>query len=187
MTRSQRAIPLIFTDFSIRGLLADTKWMTRRLEFKGQPGDLVWAKETWAPPMIIGEPIMFRATDAPLCPSKQPKWRSPLFMPKASARILRLVVTVQEQRLRDITEDDAIAEGVERETRFFDGQFYRGARKTRRLLTNESPYSLWRSPVDAFIDLFRELHGDRIVRSNPRVYRIELGRENVPWPEALKP
>ena len=40
------------------------------------------------------------------------KWKSPLFMPKKYARLWLEVVDIRIERLQDITDDDAIAEGV---------------------------------------------------------------------------
>lgn len=47
-----------------------------------------------------GEPIM--------------RWRSPMFMPRWASRVLLEVVSVRVERLQEITDEDAIAEGIER-------------------------------------------------------------------------
>lgn len=75
----------------------------------GQPGDMLWVRETY---LYTGSQIVFRADEDPenkwLC-----KWNSPIFMPKAAARLWLEIVNVRVQRLEDITEEDAVKEGVE--------------------------------------------------------------------------
>ncbi len=43
-----RDIPMLFSAPMVRALLAKRKTQTRRLKFTGQPGDLIWVRETWA-------------------------------------------------------------------------------------------------------------------------------------------
>lgn len=43
-----------------------------------------------------------------------PKWKSSMFMPRKYARIVTLVVNVRVERLQQISEGDAIAEGIDR-------------------------------------------------------------------------
>jgi hypothetical protein len=88
-----------------------------------QPGDLVWARETWqcgepALPsglgLVLGPPasstkVVFRAD---WTGDDQPPWRSPLHLPRRFARILRTLGAVRGERLQEITEEDAKAEGV---------------------------------------------------------------------------
>jgi hypothetical protein len=82
----------------------------------GQPGDRLWVRETWAD-NIPGCPngITYKADhidpkgDGPANPIK---WKPSIHMPKAAARIWLEVTNVRGERLREITEEDAIAEGI---------------------------------------------------------------------------
>lgn len=49
-----------------------------------------------------------------------PKWKSSLYMPRASARIEVPILSVRVERLKDITDQDAINEGVENRDRYFE-------------------------------------------------------------------
>jgi len=78
------------------------------------PGDHIYAKETWRPCGCMacdlsGEkhPVIYRAGSDLAGP-----WKSPLFMRRADSRIRRRISAVRCQRLQDITEADAKAEGV---------------------------------------------------------------------------
>lgn len=83
----------------------------------GRPGDTLWVRETWAD-NIPGCPngITYRADhqdpngDGPANPIK---WRPSIFMPRWASRINLTITGVRVERLQDITEDDAKAEGIE--------------------------------------------------------------------------
>ena len=87
----------------------------------GVPGDRLWVRETFATG-IPGCPggITYRADhldprgDGPANPIR---WTPSIFMPRGASRITLEVVEVRVQQLRDITDDDARAEGAEPEWR----------------------------------------------------------------------
>jgi len=124
--------PLIFTDESVRAILAGTKTMTRRLPGKRPVrwavGDRIWVKE--ASCVVSNGPddypsIIFRADRAeyyhdgsalgPLMGYTSEvtgPWKSPIYLPRKASRITRDVTGVRVERLQDITEDDARSEGI---------------------------------------------------------------------------
>lgn len=80
----------------------------------GAPGDRLWVRETWAdvattdPGMTCAPSLRYRATG-----DTAAKWRPSIFMPRWASRITLAVESVTAERLQDITEDEARAEGVE--------------------------------------------------------------------------
>lgn len=90
-----------------------------------QPGDILWVRETWYKnypheygrywyradgeeidmPTIYGGTAIYGKADGL-------KWRPSIFMPRDAARIFLKVKGVRVERVQEITEDDAIAEGV---------------------------------------------------------------------------
>src|SRR5690606_15033102 len=99
------------------------------------PGDRLWVRETWAPlgdqlTEVIGRPRVFRAEadlvrddsgdrvgwwlgETFLEGSERPfRWRPSLNMPRWASRITLEVTEVRAERLHEITEADAISEGV---------------------------------------------------------------------------
>ena len=97
----------------------------------GVAGDRLWVRETWAagacadglaPAALDGGfwhrengGLWYAADDhAPANPiSPRGKWRPSIHMPRWASRITLDVVSVRVERLHDITEEDAWAEGVE--------------------------------------------------------------------------
>jgi hypothetical protein len=79
-------------------------------------GDILWVRETWADTKDSPGNIHYKAsaTEADLEWLKDCgiKWKSPLFMPRVEARLFLKVTDVRAERLQDITEEDAEAEGL---------------------------------------------------------------------------
>mgnify|MGYP000854053807 CR=1 FL=1 len=82
-----------------------------------QPGDILWVRETWA--TVSSGIIEYKATYIePYTGSteidhigKKITWRPSIHMPREAARIFLQVKNVRVERLQDITEEDAKAEG----------------------------------------------------------------------------
>ena len=103
-----------------------------------QVGDLIWIKETWGRCDFPGTDtafgrikIVYRADGETKYDIDQ--WRSARFMPKRAARLWLVVKKVRPERLQQISEEDAIAEGVTVPTgleilvRYYGGSKYRVA------------------------------------------------------------
>jgi hypothetical protein len=90
----------------------------------GKPGDRLWVRETWGLQVRhygggTGEHIVYRATnpDAIYCNSAEGqeypvKWKPSIHMHRHSSRILLEISDVRVERLQDISEEQAIAEGI---------------------------------------------------------------------------
>ena len=104
----------------------------------GRPGDMLWVRETWAvlhenaddlPDSVIleeceqGMPwtaLRHRASFPDLATYEDMfrRWRPSIHMPRWASRITLRVTDVRVQRVQDISEEDAVAEGV----RWHDGE-----------------------------------------------------------------
>jgi len=90
----------------------------------GQVGDRLWVKETWATEnqynSLKPSQIPHSARIWYLADDSRPAWvgrtRSALFMCRWMSRILREITEIRAERVQDISEEDAIAEGIERHT-----------------------------------------------------------------------
>ena len=127
-----REHPILFSAPMIIAIQEERKTVTRRTSErwdKVQPGDLLWAKETFA---IVGEgapdaypEIHYRAdgksrefsvpsNHSDLVDNHFPypgPWKPSIFMPRAHSRITLEVVSVRKERLQEITESEAELEG----------------------------------------------------------------------------
>lgn len=85
----------------------------------GQPGDRLWVRETWG---VLhdcylkdaDEPTWWRADFSKRDEEGQimPRWRPSIYMPKTRSRITLEITGVRVERLKDISEEDAKAEGA---------------------------------------------------------------------------
>lgn len=126
----------------------------------GNPGDVMWAKETWQYCRGCGR-VNFKADhhDAGcICYEPLGQWRSPIYLQKADARIRRPIVSIRPERLNDMTEDDARAEGCEPVVHS-DGCVDCGTRKT------------------TFAALWDSINPDFPWKKNPWVWRSEFARK----------
>lgn len=131
--------PILFSTEMVRAILEGRKTQTRRvikpqpndirespfvksgietihgyeIKPKYEPGDRLWVRETWHQhssddDFCTGE-IHYRATE--ICVGT--KWIPSIFMPRWASRITLEVTNVRVERVQDISEDDAIAEGID--------------------------------------------------------------------------
>lgn len=118
--------PILFSTPMVQAILDGRKTMTRRVvksteswvkEFdlpkpKYQVGNVLWVRETWAPGCMGG--YIYKAGHQYAERLQELKqWKPSIHMPKLAARMFLRVTDVRGERVQDITEDDAIAEGVQ--------------------------------------------------------------------------
>lgn len=79
----------------------------------GQPGDRLWVREAWARTHVaqaMAEWVVYREGDNRT--DYGGPWKPSIHMPRAASRILLEIVSVRVERLQDISEEDAKAEGI---------------------------------------------------------------------------
>jgi len=132
---------------------ATGKEIARLLESPyGKTGAQLWVKEAWRtlqafdhlrPSLLpLDTRIEYRADGES---GNGGKWRTPLFMPRWASRITLEIVAVRIERLQEISEADARAEGMGSE-----------------------------NPVEAYKILWESLHGLDAWAKNPWVWLIEF-------------
>jgi hypothetical protein len=75
-----------------------------------RPGDTLWVRETWRTVGVIMPVVEYKAT---FPHDSCVPWKPSIHMPRWASRITQKVVGVRAERLQDITEEDAKAEGVD--------------------------------------------------------------------------
>lgn len=142
----------------------------------GKPVDTLWVRETWARDDEDGQ-IIYRAdigrtVDADDFERNRKdgapgyRWKPSIHMPRLASRILLEVVAVRVERLNDISESDAIAEGVQALTGDFSGCFVVPGGYAMSSTTAKACYArLWES-----------INGPGSWDANPWVWVVEFTR-----------
>lgn len=137
----------------------------------GEPGERLYVKETWfEDPNWPGvqERVVYQAsgespeywTDTNATETATGKWRSSRYMPKWATRIWLEITAVRVERVWDISEEDAIAEGIECHCDVGQGEYDR--------CTDDAPTH--------FARLWESLHGEGAWERNDWVWVIEFRR-----------
>lgn len=131
----------------------------------GAKGDRMWVRETW---QRDNDRIVFRATLDPKIDFV--KWRSPLHLARADARLTLAISEVRIQRVQETTEEDARAEGV---PPFFE-RYDRIGKDQRIACGDEENFLAIEQPHRAsYAVMWDEINGDRALWSaNPWVWAI---------------
>lgn len=119
----------------------------------GPVGRRVWVRETFT--MGYGR-VFYRASEGDGCKAisgaKVP-WRPSIHMPQWAARIWLEVTEIRCQRLQDISEEDAVAEGCVAEKEepydYWDGWDFRSGERTH----TQVPKEFWPEPPDWMKDV----------------------------------
>lgn len=126
----------------------------------GEPGHRLWVRESF---FWDGPRIAYRADHEGYAPKDTP-WKPSIYMPRAASRILLEIADVRAERLQDISEEDAKAEGV-----FQSGfGFYRDY-----VCNNNSACGTARQ---SFETLWRSINGHESWQQNPFVFQITFKR-----------
>lgn len=148
---------------------------------KVKPGDRLYVREAWKPhsiyaalkPREIPKSTVFYAADEQYAPSNTP-WVPSIHMPRWASRLTLVVTGTKIERLNDITDEDAIAEGVESGLGLDSCRW----RDYRYDDLNEG----WQpNPRDGFGSLWTSLHGPGSWSANPEVCVISFRaiRKNI--------
>lgn len=170
---------IIFSAPMVRALLAGTKTQTRRLATsplrRCVPGDRLWVRETWAPydaqaVAAKDRSECFYRADDEARHDDDDRWTPSIHMPRWASRITLEVTAVRTEPLKEISEADARAEGVEEVSiRGNDWRDYTPMARGCEALTLKSARESYRSLWDA-------LHGPGGWDANPEVVALTFKR-----------
>jgi hypothetical protein len=142
----------------------------------GRPGDVIWARETWAaphafdhlPPRMIppGTQFHYRATED----AGGLLWRPSIHMPRWASRITLEIQDVRVERLQEITNADAIDEGAENGVSLSGLSLAQCTRLAELATTGLKAHRL------GFAWLWESINGTGSWDANPWIWRIEFRR-----------
>lgn len=131
----------------------------------GQPGDRLWVREAFGhfernDNFTPGCEVFYRADGESL--AVEP-WRPSIHMPRWASRITLEVTGVRVERLQDISEADALAEGI---VRLRDDGFG---------LADTAHYH-YTDPRESYFSLWETINGEGSVEANPWVWAVDFKR-----------
>lgn len=145
----------------------------------GQPGDRLWVRETWAyhvqamgsatdqdGPWVYAADGNF-ALQSRLCD----RWRPSIHMPRVASRITLEITGVRVERLWEVSETDAVSEGVGSIT-VSDGGESRWVNYSRP----DSKGSAFGDARSSYRSLWEEINGQGSWDANPWVWVVEFKR-----------
>lgn len=137
---------------------------------KYQISDILWVRETWCYKMAhnFGSPIpdkseIFYKADCDI--AEIGGWKPSIFMPREAARIFLKVTDIRVERLQDISEDDAKAEGIHPVPKW---ESFTGLACEQRGISSEDRYKAGYSIV------WESINGKGSWRNNPWVWVISF-------------
>lgn len=182
-----RFIPILFSTAMVQAILSGDKTITRRV-MKPQPtdddikmiknwddetiptlkykvGDFLWVRETWRwiEQETGGYRYEYKATEKI---NLSVKWRPSIYMPRAALRLFLKVTNIRVERLQEITEQDALNEGI---VDYKDGTYKNYYRK--KGLTDQDGVECL-GPIASFQSLWQTINGFESWDNNPFVLVI---------------
>lgn len=153
----------------------------------GAPGDRLWVREAWVADAQVdliaprelsqGEPIWYpadghlRQTGCSMM--SRGKCRPSIHMPRWASRILLEITAVRVERLQDISDDQARAEGL----RWHSLYKQWGGVESHPASRPECPQWRWyEDPITAFRQLWESINGAGSWDANPWVWVVEFKR-----------
>ena len=127
----------------------------------GEPGDILWVRETF---LIVPPNMIFYKAD----PDNKATgcWKPSIFMPKEACRIKLMIKSIRVERLQDISDEDAKAEGVDhvidKITGYCGYDYLSGG------------YNLMTTPYHGYRSLWKKINGIDSWDKNPWVWVIEF-------------
>lgn len=151
----------------------------------GSVGDLLWVRETFVTGRLTGLEEHNRHIDQEIyiyradCSDETPpaiKWKPSIFMPRSASRLTLELTEVRVERLQEITENDAQAEGIVKQN-VIVGAHCAGGRHTEvtqnRYLHDGSEKD-FEAAGDAYEHLWESINGSGSWDNNPYVWVLSF-------------
>lgn len=144
----------------------DQHWIVTEKPVRYAVGDRLWVRESFN--VTWGSEALYKADGGSAYDagySSEPKWKPSIHMPRWASRITLEVTAVKVERLQDISEEDAQAEGAPVQFRTAIGQEV-GPRE----------YKIPNSHRGGFANLWNQINGSYAWELNPWVVAVTFKR-----------
>jgi hypothetical protein len=135
----------------------------------GQKGDILWVRETWQKrnekAIQMGFEKYYYKAGWDGC--SDAGWKPSIFMPREACRIELKILNIRTERICDISEDDAKAEGI-KELGIYSFPIYKDYLETG--------VDGFQSGVNSFYSLWKSINGIDSLKDNSVVWVIEFER-----------
>lgn len=139
----------------------------------GKPGDILWVRETWQE-LVLSYPnpqkyVYAANVCSPTVDKPSTGWRPSIHMPFEACRLFLRIKSIRVERLQDISEEDAIAEGVKRYKDKLFPTAFNGMFKNYIDSSDACQYA-----HASFNTLWQSINGIESLEANPWVFVIEF-------------
>lgn len=166
----------LYTDGVLSGM------MTSKLKY--DVGDILWVRETWQHteclninPEDENYGFVYKADNGDWENMEGWTWKPSIFMPKEACRIFLKVTEVRAERLEDISEQDAISEGIEVKEHDIAPKGWKD------YLFSEIPFD---NPKHSFFSLWQSINGEQSRNDNPFVWVVNFERVDIKNTDSIK-
>ncbi|TPE43953.1 ASCH domain-containing protein [Pontibacter mangrovi] len=199
MSTQVKERPILFSTEMVQAILEGRKTQTRRILKKdsaealdrqdkqnqeamisiasqlcpyGKPGDRLWVRETLYFD-TCGNEWCYQADNSPVTTADITSSRKAIpsiHMPKAACRLLLEITNIRVERLKEISQEDAKAEGLRRFAKFGIEEW--GGVEPHREVKNH--FRWYDKPIEAFKNLWEHINGPLSWKQNPWVWVLEF-------------
>jgi hypothetical protein len=151
-----------------------TQYSLSFFKAKFNVGDILWVRETWNTlseyvrkpdySVMSNDDFVYKANE-----DRIDKWKPSIFMPRSACRIRLKITDIRVERLQDISEADAIAEGAEPALETAGGNFLEYIDKSH-VFYNFAPFKF----RTGYKKLWSKINGQKSWDENPFVWVIEF-------------
>lgn len=156
---------ILFKEDMFFSVIQETKTQTRRIAISGKPRFVVGEKVFLKEPYLLLENKVYYKFDCDFIAMGK-GWKNKMFMPEKYARYFIEITHIKKEPLLEITEDDAIAEGIEK------GFLNHGQKVIYKDYTDKK--NCWENPIDSYRTLWESINGKRSWRVDPEVWVYEF-------------
>lgn len=146
----------------------------------GQPGDVLWVRETYAEPHLhdgFEDDYYYRADCSDFARKKYvSKWKPSIHMPRSASRLFLRITSVRVERLHEINVQDAKREGILSWTEGTEVRYKNYMVNTEGYGHPEHDCPSLPFAIDSFLSLWESINGEESRNANPWVWVIEFKR-----------